>query len=55
MKNFLKGIANVLNIAGGSDYFESIKNRTDEEAIRSEWEAIGNDIWIVINDLNNDR
>ena len=38
---FLNGMGSVLDLSGSSDSLDWILNRSDEEAIRSDWEAVG--------------
>lgn len=45
IKAFFKGMGSVLNLSGNYYYAEHqrILNRTDAEALASDWEAIGRD------------
>ena len=42
---FLNGMGSVLDLSGSSDSLDWILNRSDEEAIRSDWEMVGENLW----------
>ncbi len=42
---FLNGMGSVLNLSGNSDSLDWILERSDGDAIRSDWEMVGDSLW----------
>lgn len=59
MKNFLKGYADALTILPDKNFpkidAKEILSVSDEEALRKDWEEVGNHIRSSIRKLENDR
>lgn len=54
LKNFIRGAGSVANVwptPAENHIGEGLLERTDAEALRSDWEAIGRDLWSSINQL----
>jgi len=49
-KDFLYGAASVLDLSGsmGNAQVNEILRKSDAEALRSDWEAVGQDMWKAI-------
>lgn len=45
---FLRGIARFVDPFIGRDENEAILRRSDADAIRSDWEAVGADLWSAV-------
>ena len=53
MKNFLEGMGSVLSIYPPERNIKiEIPTESDEEALKKDWEAIGNDMRYVIKEFN---
>lgn len=60
MKSFLRGYGSILNIFPSEPapkisvkfHFRTHNEKTDVEALRKDWEAIGKDIWSAIDEYN---
>lgn len=50
MKDFLKGLASIFNIAGEPNDIKFIKN--DADAIAADWEAVGQDLKSILFNIN---
>ena len=52
-KHFLKGMGSVFDLSGScySEDIQRILNRTDAEAIASDWESVGNSFRKVLRNL----
>ena len=53
IRDFIRGMASAIDIGDTlrDPEVDRILDQTDEEAIRSDWEAVGNDMWITIGGL----
>ena len=49
---FLRGIASLIDFAGSEsrEFTEQILNRSDADAMRADWEAVGASLWWAIDE-----
>jgi len=55
-KDFLYGATSVLDLSGsfGMERAREILRRSDAEALKSDWEVVGQDMWKAIEQLENE-
>ena len=49
-QSFLRGLASLMDFTGseGQEFTDRILARSDAEAMRADWEAVGADLWLAL-------
>jgi hypothetical protein len=52
---FLEGLSSILDFSPLSEKYRDLLERSDEEALRSDWQAVGDDIRTAIGKFEEER
>ncbi len=55
-QSFLRGIASLMDFAGSEsrEFTEELISRSDADAMRADWEAVGESLWWAIHKYENE-